>query len=104
MVAQIREDTGIANTEAMERILEWFTGLDRKFRLAILNNDPATRAELARLTLSEMAVGDAAGVDLSKPPSSYREVIAAQRKLLELAEQMGASYEEHIARSKRKKG
>lgn len=55
VVEKLRQDTGIPNTEAVARLLEWFAGLDRKFRLALLNRDASTRAELARLTLQDMA-------------------------------------------------
>jgi hypothetical protein len=72
----LKEETGVPNTESLTRILEWFASLDRKFRLAVLNRDPATRAELARLTLEQWAAAEAAQPkptqDLapSLPPSS----------------------------------
>jgi hypothetical protein len=46
----------------------------------------------------------ASGVELDQTPSTFRDAVAAQRKLLDLIEQMGTSYEEHITRSKKKKG
>ena len=49
IIENLRDDTGIPNTESMARILEWFAGLDRKLRLAILNRDEETRNELALL-------------------------------------------------------
>lgn len=54
IIEKIREDTGIPQTEALKRLLEWFAGLDRKLRLAILDNDPATRDELVRLAFAGM--------------------------------------------------
>lgn len=51
----IRDDTGVPNTEAMARLLEWFAGLDRKLRLAVLTRDIDTRNELLALALRDMA-------------------------------------------------
>jgi hypothetical protein len=65
VVEKLRADTGIPNTESVARLLEWFAGLDRKHRLALLNGDPATRAELARLSLEQMAAENG-------PPKSKR--------------------------------
>jgi len=58
IIEGIREETGVPNTEAMVRILEWFTSLDRKFRLAILNRDEETKRELFLLVLQQMAGGN----------------------------------------------
>jgi hypothetical protein len=84
VVEGLRADTGVPNTEAMSRILEYFAGLDRKFRLAIINKDPETRRELARLALREMAAMDAAG---EKPPGTVEEACAAIRALVGRIEQ-----------------
>src|SRR5687767_2562912 len=62
VVEQLREDTGVPNTEAMARILEWFAAQDRKFRLAVLTRDEETKRELVRLVLQEMAGMDKAGL------------------------------------------
>lgn len=51
----LRDDTGVSNVAAMERLLEWFAGLDRRFRLAILNRDEDTRRELALDALAKMS-------------------------------------------------
>lgn len=55
IIEGIREDTGVPKTEALTRILEWFAGLDRKLRIAVLTRDPDTRRELTRLVLRDMA-------------------------------------------------
>jgi hypothetical protein len=78
IIKRIREDTGVPNTEAMARILEYFAGLDRKFRLAIINKDPETRRELARLALREMAAMDAAG---EEPPGTVEQSCVLIRAL-----------------------
>lgn len=67
VVERLREDTGIPNTEALTRILEWFASRDRKFRLALLNGDEDTKAGLARLTLLEMAGLDGADEAAARP-------------------------------------
>jgi hypothetical protein len=59
IVDKLRADTGIPQTEAMLRILTWFASLDKKLRLAILNNDPETREELVRLAFASMLTRDA---------------------------------------------
>jgi hypothetical protein len=77
VIESIRDDTGIPNTEAMTRILEWFATLDRKFRLAILNRDEETRRELAGDALSKMAGVD--GISLKATadmtPDQMKEAI-----------------------------
>jgi hypothetical protein len=55
IIENVREQTGVAKTEALTRILEWYAALPVKLRLAILNRDVDTRRELTRLVLSEMA-------------------------------------------------
>lgn len=55
IVETIKDDTGVTNVAAMERLLEWFSGIDRRFRLAILNRDEETRRQLAVDALARMA-------------------------------------------------
>lgn len=71
VIESLREDTGVPNTTAMERILEWFSKQDLRFRQAILLRSPASSQEMARMALEQMAglaamVGDkAAGTTLA---------------------------------------
>src|SRR5688500_11170724 len=57
IIEKIKDDTGVAQVVALQRILEWFSGLDRKLRLAILNRDEETRRELIQLVLQEILAG-----------------------------------------------
>jgi hypothetical protein len=67
IVERIRLDTGIPKTEALTRILEWFASLDRKFRLAVLTSDPATREELARIALADMVTAEPSDTLMTVP-------------------------------------
>lgn len=72
VIEGLRRDTGVPNTEALTRILEWYASLDRKLRLAVLNGDPETRRELAALVAADLAENPSrdltpAGVPSMKP-------------------------------------
>lgn len=83
VIERLREDTGVPNTEAMTRILEWFASLDRKLRLAILSRDSGTRDELIRLALREMLGLDVAAQHVGGKPITHDEGIRIMQKLLE---------------------
>lgn len=67
IVENIREDTGVPNTTAMERFLEWLGEQDRKFRVAVLTKDPELKREMARLVLADMAAIEAADPGHAQP-------------------------------------
>lgn len=78
IVESVRRETGVPNTEAVTRILEWWASFDRKLRIAVLNHDLETRRELIRLTLAEwesdlgadiysVTEGGRTGLDEAKP-------------------------------------
>jgi hypothetical protein len=69
----------------------------------VLLNDPATRKELARLTLSEWALGDVTGIDPQNPQTNLRDALAGAHKLIDLIGQISTAHEEHL-RGKKKKG
>lgn len=54
IVEGLRADTGIPNTEAMARLLEWFASLDRRLRVAILTRDQETIDRLLPTVLGRM--------------------------------------------------
>ena len=60
VIEGIRGDSGVPNTEAMARILEWFAALDRKLRLSVLTRDVGTQREMLTLLLQQMVAADAA--------------------------------------------
>jgi hypothetical protein len=75
VVKKIKYDTGVAHTEAMSRILEWYSSLDKKQRAAILSRDEAFRAELVGLLLKQMEANPAAGIPTpaANPPPPQSE-------------------------------
>ena len=90
VVSNIRHETGVANVTAMERILEWYSSLDRKLRLAVLNRDAATRDELLSLVVQEMAQREAAkGIGDDLGPA---DVVALMRECVDRSERLFAVY------------
>lgn len=83
VVDNIRNDSGVPNTEAMARILEWFAAQPRKFRLALLNRDVETQRELIRGVLVEMAGLDAAQKIRDAGPASIPDALAVARAMLD---------------------
>jgi hypothetical protein len=83
---RLREDTGVPQTEAMARLLEWFAAQPRKFRLALLNRDVETQRELIRAVLLEWAGIDAAQKIKDAGPASIPEALAVARAMLDEVE------------------
>lgn len=46
MIDSIKDDIGIPNKLALERMLEWFAGLPRKLLVGVLTGDPDGRDEM----------------------------------------------------------
>lgn len=59
VVEDIREETGVPNTTAMERLLEWYASLPAELRLGLLNRSPGDRRKLAVHAIAEMGGPDA---------------------------------------------
>lgn len=55
VIENIRADTGIPQATAVERLLNWFGGLDWKLRDAILRERAETRAELLALVIQSLS-------------------------------------------------
>jgi hypothetical protein len=105
VIEQIREDTGIPNTEAMTRILEWFASLDRKFRLAVLSRDEETRRELAADVLSKMAGLDGGAKAFSATAEmTPGQMAKAIRFLTDRLESLATGYKRDLERSLKQKG
>lgn len=92
IVDQLRGDTGIPNTEALSRILEWFAGQDRKLRIAILTNDVDTRHELLRLALRDMAAMDTSAATIGGVPVTLKETAAVIRAMADRIEVLERTY------------
>jgi methylphosphotriester-DNA--protein-cysteine methyltransferase len=104
VIEQIREDTGIPNTEAMTRILEWFAGLDRKFRLAVLSRDEETRRELAADVLSKMSGLHGAKAFSATAEMTPDQMAKAIRFLTDRLESLATGYKRDLERSLKQKG
>ena len=86
----IRNDTGVSKVEAIQRIFEWFLGLDRKLRLAILNKDVETQRELVRLVLSDMAGDESLKTEVGPLDTlSLDQLLALQHKITDQIGKMG---------------
>jgi hypothetical protein len=83
VLEDLKDETGIANSEALVRLLEWFAALDPKARAGIINGRPDVRAEFTRLALSQMAGLDKVGIN--KPPGEVKveEAAAAMHTLVD---------------------
>lgn len=71
VIEKIREQTGVPQTEALKRILEWYASQKPLFRQAILTGDPESRQEFSRALLEQWARGPMAKVSSiadQKPP------------------------------------
>lgn len=88
VVDRIRQDTGVPNTEAMTRILEWFSSLDKKLRLAILNKDEETRYLLLREALAQMT-----GLANENVPATLDEAAITARIGLDRLEHLARTYQ-----------
>lgn len=73
VIESIREETGVPQTEALTRILEWFAAQDRKLRVAILTRDEETQREMMGLLLQQVA-----GVNEATAQSATSAVSAEQ--------------------------
>ena len=102
VIRGLREDTGVPNTEAMTRLLEWFAAMPRKFRLAILTKDAAGRDELLVDWLREHLAAEG----LKTTPLAADDVTARVRLIHQLVNEIHATYEgtRDAAAGKRKKG
>lgn len=89
IIEGLRADTGVPNTEAMVRLLEWFAGLDRRLRVAILTRDQET---IDRLLPS--VVGRMIGV-----PSDVSTKPMHEMNVSELGQVLQAVSEEILIRS-----
>lgn len=104
IIERLRDDTGVPNTEAMARILEWFASQDRKFRLAVLTRDEETKRELVRLVLQEMAGMDKAGLADATASVTPREAVKVIRAMADKLAQQIESLESAVGeRTHRKK-
>lgn len=104
IIEQVREDTGVPNTEAMVRILEWFAELPVKLRLAVLNRDQETQRELVRAVLSDMAA--LAEADPSHPqpvPASIEQATRIIRVMADHIERISLGRSNAAAPPKKKK-
>lgn len=97
VIEALREDSGIPNTEATKRILQWFAGLDRKLRLAILNKDIETQREMIRLVLADMA-GDAAAKTEFGPLDTLTldQLVSLQHKITDQMAKLGKTYQREL--------
>lgn len=104
VIEGIRDDTGVSKTEAATRIFEWFAGLDRKLRLAVLNRDADTRRELTRLVLAEMAGVEAAdpGAAAAAADMSIEQAVRIARVMLDHVERLDAGRKNEPAAAKRR--
>lgn len=97
IIEGIREDTGQTAVVAMSRLLEWFAGQDRKFRLAILHNDEETKREQARLVLREMAdleAADPVAAAGSVAGVTFDQAVRIMRVMTDHIERLGAGLRE----------
>jgi CheY-like chemotaxis protein len=101
VIERIREDTGVPNTEAVARLLEWFAAQPRKFRLALLNRDVDTQRELIRGVLVEMAGLDAVHKIREAGPASIPEAVSAARAMLDEIEKRYADDQKYLAKRKK---
>lgn len=104
IVEGVREDAGIASTEMMERILEWYASVPPTAQLAIINRNEAKKSELARIALGQLAAADSAGVDLAETPVSIDDAGRAAKMLIEKMMFLGRSYENAIKQEIENKG
>lgn len=102
IVERIREDTGITNVAAMERLLEWFIDQDLRYRMAILTRDDSSKRELAADALSRMA-GAGNVTEILKAASSL-DLDEAHQAMLALTNRMFAEAKAlRLAEEQRKK-
>lgn len=98
----IRRDTGVSQVVVMERLLQWFTSVDRRFRLAIINRDSETQRELAADALARMA-GAGNVTEILKAASSL-DLDEAHQAMLALTNRMFAEAKAlRLAEEQRKK-
>lgn len=102
MLETLRDETGIPNVEAITRFLEWLSGVDRKFRIAILTRDAAAQQEFSRTVLSEMA-GRAVMADKAEPVT-IEQATGVISIMLERIKQIEASYRKDLAAAGKRKG
>jgi len=95
----LREDTGVPKEVALTRIIEWYVSLDPKLRLAVLNRDESTKAELLRLAVAQLSA-------VGTMPGTLEEAIAtadaANARVKELAREYRKMLGEHTSKSKKK--
>lgn len=99
VIEAIREDTGVPNTTSTERILEWFSRMPRKFRVAILTGDPEGQAEMLVAWFKETMQASGKGVDVVD-----RDDINARLRLAhQILNEVELAYEgmKHVARKKK---
>src|ERR1700733_2094572 len=58
MLDELKTDTGVPLTVALERFIEWLARQDPRFRLAVLNKDASTQQILMRDIAAKMTMGD----------------------------------------------
>jgi len=109
IIDSIRDESGVPNTEAMARILEWFAGLDRKHRTAILTKDVDAQREYLRLVLDQI-VGDELLAAEAGPLDklNLRQLHVLQKRTQERIEELGMRFERDykttLAKAEKKKG
>jgi hypothetical protein len=85
----VRSETGVPKEIALARIVEWYVSLDPKLRLAVLNRDEATKAELLRDALVKVGGGMAGTLEeaiVAANAANARVQQLAQRYRTEAAE------------------
>lgn len=107
LVKGIRATTGVPKEVALTQIIEWFSTLDPKLRLAVIVNDEETRSELLRAALIQMVAAGEAGDVIVGGEVSFNEAAEAVKKLLAVmqTQHMAQRAEiEDVLPSKKRKG
>jgi hypothetical protein len=86
----------------MERLLEWFARLDRKYQVALVTNDEEGKREMATLVLTQMAGLDKVGnpYDLLSTTDT-KKAVAAIRTLLDQVERLSRTQQENLDTAKK---
>lgn len=64
MVETIKEDTGLAQTTFLERLIEWYWKQDRLFQEAIIRKEMESCSRFSRALLREMALASSSNGDV----------------------------------------
>lgn len=94
VIESIRQNTGIPNTTAMQRILEWFAALDNKLQLAVLVRDEQTKTELTQQVIRQMAGLPAHSLAESAEKLTVEQTLAAIRAMTDRLEN---AHRSHVA-------